>query len=388
MGSVHVSLLFSFSSCSGGTTYVGTGGGTSGGVTTYEVTVEQPKNGTVTAKPTTDVAEGAEVTLEIEPETGYKLDELTVKDGGNNAVSTTEVTAGAKYTFKMPASNVKVSATFKATGSFGSKASPDAVGDIVFKDGSAEPYTADLTDAQKQAAVAVIFFKDATKKLGVGLKQGTGLAWATGTTGRTTKFNTSETDGSGNWDVIKAADSTGAAAAATNYPAFNFANTYGVSVAGNADDWYLPAKDELKNLCDNYRASGSAVKEALDKCTGTIDLSTGCFWSSSQYASYDNGAISSFSAMGTGITRPTRTTQTFMFAQCGLFNNSAIQLFSRQNTRIFVSRILRTTLLFSVPLGRKKAAHRAEKCRTSFLKCGIFFFFLPCWGGRTIVNSR
>ena len=63
-------------------------------------------------------------------------------------------------------------------------------------------------------------------------------------------------------------------------------------MAGNTGVWYLPAKDELKNLCNSYRASGSAVKEALDKCTGTIDLSTGYFWSSSQYATYDYNAWS------------------------------------------------------------------------------------------------
>ena len=208
--------------------------------------------------------------------------------------------AGAKYTFTMPASDVTVSATFKAA-MLGSKASPDAVGDIVFSDGSAVPYTADLTNAQKQAAVAVIFFKDADKKLGVGLNQGTKLEWATGT-GCSTTFATSETDGSGNWDVITGIDATGAAAAATNYPAFNFANTYGntygVSVAGNADGWYLPAKDELNNLCVSYRADGSAVKEALDKCTGTIDLSIGYFWSSSQNAFDRYGAW--FVSFGSG----------------------------------------------------------------------------------------
>ena len=55
-------------------------------------------------------------------------------------------------------------------------------------------------------------------------------------------------------------------------------------MAGEESGWYLPAKDELMNLRDSYRAGGSAVKEALDKCTGTIDLSIGYYWSSSQYA--------------------------------------------------------------------------------------------------------
>ncbi|MBR6215439.1 MAG: hypothetical protein IKQ84_03430, partial [Spirochaetaceae bacterium] len=33
-----------------------------------------------------------------------------------------------------------------------------AVGDIVFTDGSASPYTEELTDEQKAAAIAVIFY--------------------------------------------------------------------------------------------------------------------------------------------------------------------------------------------------------------------------------------
>ncbi|MBQ6781656.1 MAG: DUF1566 domain-containing protein [Treponema sp.] len=246
------------------------------GGTTYEVIVETTGNGTVTAKPSSGVAEGTEVTLEIKPETGYALDTLTV-DGADKKADV----ADGKYTFTMPASNVTVSAKFKATGPFGSKTSPDAVGDIVFSDGTAVPYTAVLTYAQKQAAVAVIF--DATKKLGVGLKQGTGLAWEDDTTG---------------------------------YPASDFANTYGVSVAGDAGGWYLPAKDELKNLCEIYRADGSAVKEALAKFTDTINLSTGRFWSSSQ--GEDNLAY--FVDFGTNNLFPCPKTDTNSVCAVRVFN--------------------------------------------------------------------
>ena len=45
----------------------------------------------------------------------------------------------------------------------------------------------------------------------------------------------------GSWSVIVAEDD----AAAANYPAFNFANTYGISVAGNTGGWYLPSIAEL-----------------------------------------------------------------------------------------------------------------------------------------------
>ncbi|MBR4321243.1 BspA family leucine-rich repeat surface protein [Treponema sp.] len=75
----------------------------------------------------------------------------------------------------------------------GSKSAPDAVGDIVFSDGSAEAYTEGmtLTDEQKSSAVAVIFYKGelcssdstTTRILGVGLKNSSsestaGLKWA------------------------------------------------------------------------------------------------------------------------------------------------------------------------------------------------------------------
>ena len=263
-----------------------------GGSATYEVKVESMENGTVTANPSSGVAEGAEVTLEIKPVPGYTLDTLTV-DGTDK---TSDVAEG-KYTFTMPAGNVTVSAVFKAVSKLGSKVSPDAEGDIVFSDGSAVPYTADLTDAQKQAAVAVIFYAGSAsdtlgaKTLGVGLKQGSSLAWAkSDTTGCTKIFSTSDTDGSENWDVITRTDAAGAAVAATNYPAFNFANTYGVSVAGEESGWYLPARSELSLLYERYHADGSAVRGALSKCMATINLSTDSFWSSSQHASNSGSA--------------------------------------------------------------------------------------------------
>ena len=73
---------------------------------------------------------------------------------------------------------------FTASPSSGPKLSPDAVGDIVFKDGTAMAYSdiASITDAQKEAAIAVIFYKDTglnngddsttERLLGVGLCKG------------------------------------------------------------------------------------------------------------------------------------------------------------------------------------------------------------------------
>ena len=73
----------------------------------YTVTVMPSEHGTVSANP-----EGgnyqAEITLTITPEAGYELDTLTVKDASQNTITVTD------NKFKMPASNVTVSATFKA----------------------------------------------------------------------------------------------------------------------------------------------------------------------------------------------------------------------------------------------------------------------------------
>ena len=87
----------------------------------------------------------------------------------------------------------------KITGKIGDYGYPYEVGDIVFKDGSASRPSEDLTDAQKAAAIAVIFYKgndlnsddengnavtDKERILGVGLSQYhysyTGEFWGTG----------------------------------------------------------------------------------------------------------------------------------------------------------------------------------------------------------------
>ena len=299
-----VSLLFSFSSCSGGPTYVGAGGGTSGSAT-YKVTVETSTNG--------GVAEGEKITLTVTPKTGYKLDALTVKDGGNNAVSTTEVTEGTSYTFKMPAGNVTVNATFKAM--LGSKASPDAVGDIVFSDGSAVPYTADLTltDEQKAAAIAVIF--DATKKLGVGLKQGQDKMWAKSGTAGYNSISTLKaklesgsnagdaefsgdgaSDGSGSLETFKKfVKDNGNDYSEENYSAWYWIENYAAGLTGEcASGWYMPS---IRELCDLYNAK-AAVNNSINKTGGTQMSTSNWYWSSSQVASGSNYAW--FVSFGSG----------------------------------------------------------------------------------------
>ena len=172
----------------------------------------------------------------------------------------------------------------------GAKASPSEVGDIVFNNGRAVAYSDGLVldDAAKAAAVAVIFV--ATNKTGVGLQQSK-LTWAPeGTTGYTTKFATNVADGSGNWAVIQAADPTGAEAAATNYPAFNFCNTYNVAVAGVSTGWYLPSHGELAALLGQKIKVNNAIGKIGTSVLPVTDAYDAMFWSSTQQEDYSENA--------------------------------------------------------------------------------------------------
>ncbi len=165
-----------------------------------------------------------------------------------------------------------------------------AVGDIVFSDGSATSYSESLTlsDMQKAAAVAVIYYTEpvgeidlGTKNLGVGLKQTT-VAWSSSSVSTyNVKLSLSEYDGSGNWAVVKTADPTGSASPATNYPAFNWCDTYGVKVRGSSSGWYLPAYTELRPL----KIAFDAVNNSINKIgTGddVVALVKYNHWASSQ----------------------------------------------------------------------------------------------------------
>ena len=87
------------------------GGGGGAGVTTYAITVQNSKNGAVTASHKS-AAKDTAVTLTVTPDKGYVLDTLTVLDSKDKAVKLTE--KNGKYTFTMPSGKVTVSAAFKA----------------------------------------------------------------------------------------------------------------------------------------------------------------------------------------------------------------------------------------------------------------------------------
>ena len=278
-------------------------------VPTYKVEIVLSEHcKSMTATPSAGVAEGTEVTLEIEPEKGYALDTLTV-DGADKTADVAE----GKCTFTMPGHDVTVSAAFKSIYSTG------LVGDIVLSDGkyiTAENYTKykSIVDASDETAIAVIF--DADKKLGVGLVQGASLAWAkSGTTGYNTTIATlvaTETSGSnvgmggniGNADIAEfsgagandgseslakfktAVGVSSGALSSTDYPAWawieDYAATANLTGTSYESGWYMPS---IAELCKLYQAK-TDVNKALSKIIGATQMSTRVYWSSNQYPSY------------------------------------------------------------------------------------------------------
>ena len=304
---------------------------------TYTVTIsDKITHGSVSISKLTDLKADDTVTITITPDTDYVLDTLIVKDASGNTVTTTD------NTFKMPSGNVTVTATFKwKYPYFGNKAASEAkeVGDIVFNDGSAIAYSSELllTDEQKEAAIAVIFFKgsdlnsnddDTSRTLGVGLKHSK-LAWCRWTDendieefanayntnidtiqctpdngGRNGNYTwTGNQDKNGSDNLTQIAEKLGTekndTGTATNYPAFYFAINY-KDTATNlgttyADGWYLPTLAELFQIWKN-KTDVDTASEAL----GGNKFGTSIYWSSSQdtrteYASkldFSDGACS------------------------------------------------------------------------------------------------
>ena len=86
------------------------GGGGGGGSTTYTVSTDAGRNGDVTVSPSR-ASYGRTVTITVEPDEGYELDELIVTDADGDEIDVERVSA-TRYTFEMPRSRVTVEATF------------------------------------------------------------------------------------------------------------------------------------------------------------------------------------------------------------------------------------------------------------------------------------
>lgn len=184
----------------------------------------------------------------------------------------------------------------------GSKLFPDAQGDIVYNDGSADPVTiadADLTTAKKEAAIAVICYSSPTSKMlvGLALKHVSSIyTWArSGTTAATTSIGLdNDTKGSVNLQTLKTY--AGANYTETNYPAFWKAEHYGETLTnpGNySTGWYLPAKGELSYWKEASQMTDvqTALSKLGDSYAEAVITTGNYYWSSTEYASQKAIAI-------------------------------------------------------------------------------------------------
>ena len=190
-----------------------------------------------------------------------------------------------------------------------------SVGDILFSDGTYIKSTDviyGIPDEQVSKAIAVIaFITDDGRTLGVGLNKGKDLSWATkGSLGYKTNFEkiraedsgsvnkgfsfSGDKNGSDNWDYICSIDFEGTNDAEANYPAFNFAQTYG-KIAGLEetdfeDGWYVPSVYELYGMYKNF----DVIQKSLLTVKGFSfieGLNQSSYWSSSQSIAFDNKAF-------------------------------------------------------------------------------------------------
>ena len=315
----------------------GTGGGSGGGSTpasTYTVTYVDGVNDAVITVPsdTTQYHTGDTVTVSftgIGSRTNYTFSGWS--DG------TTTYTSSGTTSFTMGTTNVTLTAQWQWNYSYiGTKASSEAkeVGDIVFNDGSAMPYTTFNTldtaakNEKKTSAIALIFYKGTglnnnngngtpntttTRTLGVGLKHGENKKWCTSsakaknvdittiqcTLSMITGVQTlsGNENGSDNLDQIAAflaeadgvTDDTTGEGAADRYPAFYFCKNYknqdGSHVSGTSYEtgWYLPSMMELYQIYVNGKGANKVFDiDAASSVLGGNQFGTSYYWSSSE----------------------------------------------------------------------------------------------------------
>ncbi|SFI61147.1 hypothetical protein SAMN04487775_103111 [Treponema bryantii] len=158
----------------------------------------------------------------------------------------------------------------------GEKLAPDAVKDIVFSDGSAIAYTdsLELSNDQKQKAVAFIFSVSDGKVLGVGFKQ-TQKAWAkSGVPGASARIPDNDGNGFDVEDVKTYAATQGGEYNEENYPAFWWAEHYGVAVRGDSSGWYLPNSSELSASL-SWMYAINAVIDEIGESSDFVKFPTG-----------------------------------------------------------------------------------------------------------------
>lgn len=80
----------------------------------FAVNIGSHANGNISVSPMGKQLPGKIITITLTPNTHYKFSSVSVTKASGGTVNLTTVTSGSKYTFKMPAANVTVNATFSA----------------------------------------------------------------------------------------------------------------------------------------------------------------------------------------------------------------------------------------------------------------------------------
>ena len=190
-----------------------------------------------------------------------------------------------------------------------------SVGDILFSDGTyikATDVCYGIPEEQVSKAIAVISaITSDGRTLGVGLYKGKDLSWATKESlGYKTNFEkiraedsgsikkgftfSGDKNGSDNWNYICSIDSEGTDDAEINYPAFNFAQTYGKTArleeTDFEDGWYVPTVYELYEMYKNSEVIQNSLK--LVKGLSIIEgYNQSSYWTSSQSSAFENNAF-------------------------------------------------------------------------------------------------
>lgn len=246
---------------------------------------------------------------------GFKNITITYKESGaedSTAVESTVEAGKQSFTTGELAPDKTYTFTLTANDLLGNKSSPTVadrktsntdykIGEIMLADGtkvSRGDYTS--IDSTNPPVAVIAGFNDAGDALGLGLYKSGTLAWSKEYTiefpdivciysAESEKYTFSgDLNGSDNWNAICASDSAGTADAATNYPAFNWANTYGTTykekLGAATGGWFIPSVSELYAVYENL----AEVKQSLEKIktlnSDYTDISfsgsNNCYWSS------------------------------------------------------------------------------------------------------------
>lgn len=250
----------------------------------YSISTGQITNGTITVASNANY--GSTVTISATFRFGYVFPTISVKKGSDDVPISED---NSEWTFTMPAGDVTISATFN----LGSKLHPDSVGDIVFNDGSAVPYDANLNSTQKANAIAVIYSTANNKILGLGLKQRQAELCTKTAQGFNSTICTAQAvgDGKSNQDKIKAFSDYNE----QNYPAFWWAEHYSGNgnLEGYAEGWVIPTIRDLEKINNSksiiYTALNKIGSQFADSLNDGEEINLrNCYFSSTQNGGENN----------------------------------------------------------------------------------------------------